>query len=99
MDGKHGNSGEEVNGSLSVTNCTFIDNDGVTVAMIFMYLKVHQQVRRVRLLLQILMLKIFLVLLVAKLLMISRIMMLFIQDIMQIHMLEIRQRQHQNLTV
>ncbi len=29
MDGKHGNSGEEVNGSLSVTNCTFIDNDGV----------------------------------------------------------------------
>lgn len=29
MDGKLGNSGEEVNGSLSVTNCTFIDNDGV----------------------------------------------------------------------
>lgn len=29
MDGKLGNSGEEVNGSLSVTDCTFIDNDGV----------------------------------------------------------------------
>ncbi len=29
MDGKLGNSGEEVNGSLSVTNCTFVDNDGV----------------------------------------------------------------------
>lgn len=29
MDGKLGNSGEEVNGSLSVTDCTFVDNDGV----------------------------------------------------------------------
>ena len=29
MDGKLVNSGEEVNGSLSVTDCTFVDNDGV----------------------------------------------------------------------
>lgn len=29
MDGKLGSSGEEVNGSLSVTDCTFVDNDGV----------------------------------------------------------------------
>ncbi len=29
MDGKLVNSGEEVKGSLSVTDCTFVDNDGV----------------------------------------------------------------------
>ena len=99
MDGKHGNSGEEVNGSLSVTNCTFIDNDGVNGGDDIYVFEGTSAGKKGKAITSNIDVKISLVLLVAKLLMISRIMMLFIQDIMQIHMLEIRQRQHQNLTV